>query len=686
MILKTIARAAVDGRVGARNAPSHRTLSLFWVTILLASVSASRGLAQIADETPFIRLYEQFLADEAAGRYREGEAKARRLLQMVPRVYGNLPRRLAIGHHNIATCCFYQSKYQEAEAESKAALPFFRQGPLGTQDAQYAASLNMLGNAYHGQARYPEAEKVYKESLTVREALFGPQHADVAESHLNLGSNCTSQGRYPEAEAHFKQAVEIFEVVGDKPALLADSVNNLALLYETEGLNQESEAAHRRSLKLRQAALPPTHPRIADSLNNLANLFKSQGRYAEAEPLYKQSLEIRETVQGVDHPDVADSLNNLANVYQSQSRFAEAEPLYLRSLKIYEQRLGPKHPRLALPLGNLSSNFKDTNRLPQAEQFAKRALQICEAAFGPQHLEVAESLAKLASIKYAERKYDDALQLDKQSLDIREKILGADSAGCQISLNNIAIDYREAGNREESLRWIDRLVAMVSAGKTDPNSSFGAYHIRARLSWDAGDRERAVQDLQKALVFAETSRKLASGGEQERAQLFAGYRPAFERMVSWQAEMGNIDEAFQAAERGRARSLVDQMQVAGVDLLAGVPPKQARKLRRREAEAMSKAAGLEKQIDLLTAERQLSPAARATKRRELESQLVAARANVSSAYQDIRNASPAYHLAIGKDPGALEPDCRTRLGCRAQGANALFRGWRNGKPSDRNRG
>ncbi|WP_146034064.1 tetratricopeptide repeat protein, partial [Nostoc cycadae] len=32
------------------------------------------------------------------------------------------------------------------------------------------------------------------------------------------------------------------------------------------------------------------HPSVANSLNNLALLYNSQGRYSEAEPLYIQAL------------------------------------------------------------------------------------------------------------------------------------------------------------------------------------------------------------------------------------------------------------------------------------------------------------------------------------------------------------------------------------------------------------
>jgi len=63
------------------------------------------------------------------------------------------------------------------------------------------------------------------------------------------------------------------------------------------------------------------HPDTATGLNNLALLYKSQGRYGEAEPLYRRALAIREKASGPDHPDIAQSLNNLALLYRGQGRY-----------------------------------------------------------------------------------------------------------------------------------------------------------------------------------------------------------------------------------------------------------------------------------------------------------------------------------------------------------------------------
>ena len=64
---------------------------------------------------------------------------------------------------------------------------------------------------------------------------------------------------------------------------------------------------------------------MVTSLNNLALLYKTQGHYVQAEPLYKRALAINEKALGPDHPSTGTSLNNLAQLYSNQGRYEDAE-------------------------------------------------------------------------------------------------------------------------------------------------------------------------------------------------------------------------------------------------------------------------------------------------------------------------------------------------------------------------
>ena len=119
--------------------------------------------------------------------------------------------------------------------------------------------------------------------------------------------------------------------------------------------------------------------------------------------------------------------------------------------------------------------------------------------------------------------------------------------------------------------------------------------------------------------------------------------------MSWQVELKNIAAAFQAGERARARSLVDQLQLGQVDLLAGLPAIEADELRRRDADAKTNAASLEKQLELIERQPGLSADERASRRDQLQSELGRSRETLVEVYRDIRNVSPAYRLSVGRD-------------------------------------
>jgi len=134
--------------------------------------------------------------------------------------------------------------------------------------------------------------------------------------------------------------------------------NTLYLMGDYAGV----QPAYERALTIREQGLGPEHPTVAESLNNLATLYATQGRSAEAEPLCQRALALYEQVFGPTDPSVAQSLNNLVVLYQAQGRYAEAEPLMQRALALRERVLGPEHPDTATVRGNYAILLQDRRR------------------------------------------------------------------------------------------------------------------------------------------------------------------------------------------------------------------------------------------------------------------------------------------------------------------------------------
>ena len=175
-----------------------------------------------------------------------------------------------------------------------------------------------------------------------------------------------------------------------------------------------------------------------------------------------------------------------------------------------------------------------------------------------------------------------------------------------------------------------------------PRTRAVSYANRAWIARRLGRRGEAIADLRHALDLAEQQRGRYSGAEHERAESFTMFTQDYERMVAWQTEMGDLNEAFQAIERAHARSLLDEIGVAGADLTIGRTIAEREQLRQREGELRSRIAGLEKQAGLAT---------NADANAILQSEIAEARAALYEHYRDQRSSSPVYRNLVSTGAG-----------------------------------
>jgi len=290
----------------------------------------------------------------------------------------------------------------------------------GANSSKLETLYSQLGNLYServqsGKSADRERElalaEQYFNRAIVLQTQFQQQDA-LATSLNNLAVLYYSQGWYNDAKPLFLQSLDIRKhQLGDYHPDVANSLNNLAVLYESQGLYNDAEPLYLQSLDIRKHQLGDDHPDVASSLNNLAVLYHFQGKYNDAERLYSQSLDIRKRQLGDDHPDVGTSLNNLAGLYESQGRYNDAEPLYSQSLDIKKRQLGDDHPSVATSLNNLALLYKSQGRYNDAEPLYLQSLDILKRQLGDDHPSVATSLNNLAALYESQGKYNDAERL-----------------------------------------------------------------------------------------------------------------------------------------------------------------------------------------------------------------------------------------------------------------------------------
>jgi CHAT domain-containing protein len=82
---------------------------------------------------------------------------------------------------------------------------------VGPDHSEAAITLNNLALLYRHQARYAEAERLWRRALAINEKAFGPDHPGVARSLDNLADLCLVQGQIQQALSASARAVDILQ-------------------------------------------------------------------------------------------------------------------------------------------------------------------------------------------------------------------------------------------------------------------------------------------------------------------------------------------------------------------------------------------------------------------------------------------------------------------------------------------
>ena len=296
-------------------------------------------------------------------------------------------------------------------------------------------------------------------------------------------------------------------------------------------------------------------PDLADSYNNLAVLYSDTQRFAESEAMHKQALAIRERLAKSNtqayEPALAMSYNNLANLYYKTQRFADSEERYKQALAIYE-RLAQSNPQayepdLAVSYNNLASLHSDTQRFSDSEAMHKQALEIYErlAQSNPQIFEtrLMESFYWLGRTLLLEEKIHEAQEPFGKSLHLARKLVKAgtetsiywESLYCLSFISANEKDYASAYTyNEELLPLMKAMYQKDKEGwKTSYSSQLVSQSFYANLLGKFKEGEQYSLEVLKVdstqhIAYTNLAAALLFQGKVEKAEnLFRQYKAEF---------------------------------------------------------------------------------------------------------------------------------------------------------------
>jgi len=530
-----------------------------------SSGNTGRAATQRIDD----RLW-QSLADQAEDLLARGdlagaERAARALVDEGRRIFPADHANQAAGYSILGGALLKQARYADAEGLFRQALEIYekRSGP---NSVNVASALNNLALVLERQADYAGAEVLLRRAYAILQKAQGANDPDTATTLSNLGRVLDAQGklgadaalasgqqaRPGQTPSSSRPAQAGQRGGGDTPEQLAARADALA----AQGQYGEAETLHDRALAIYEKTLGPDNPLTATGWSNLGNVRYLQGKLAAAEEAHRRALAIREKVLGRDHPDTATSLNNLANVLLEQGKDVRTSG----AEQLAQRRLG------------------QVQVFSEVEGMYRRALSIQERALGPDHPAVANTLNNLSAFLDQAGRSAEAEGLQRRALAILEKRVGPLHPDTAATLTTLALSLDRQGKVVESeqvyLRAVDTSRKAGNPRTLLLNDS--------RLGFALAKRGRYREALPYYREAVETLDRLyvsTRGLSEDTRQAFLGqfgniYLETIRLLLELhkQSPQGGYDrQILEIASRNQSRVFTEMMRIADVARFSSEP-------------------------------------------------------------------------------------------------------------------
>jgi CHAT domain-containing protein len=372
-----------------------------------------------------------------------------------------------------------------------------------------------------------------------------------------MGGVFLQVGRFDSALAHLGLAVAIYGEIGDKGSQ-ASSLHNIAVVLGNLGRPDSALVYSREALPIVQEI--GNRAGEAAILLNIGSIFASTGRSDSALFYYYRARQILREVGS--RSGEASSLNNIGRVYEAVGRFDSALAYLAMALPIMREVRNRAGEGIVL---NSIGNVLVTTLRPDSALIYYLASLAIRREVGDRPGE-ARTLQNVGAVFSVLGKPDSALAYCRAALPIFREV--GDRAGEGVTLDNIGHNFAQLGNADSALIYFNAALPI----RREVGDRVGEARTLTLLGrsyfWPSALRNpaRATNYLDSAAAVSAGIRR-SSGGQANRIayaetqalimELWAG------AWLAREAEVGaapSRSSALAAAERGRARALLDLLQ------------------------------------------------------------------------------------------------------------------------------
>jgi CHAT domain-containing protein len=466
-----------------------------------------------------------------------------------------------------------------------------------------------------------------------------------ARMRTDLGSLQTIRGSYKEARGLLRKAVGDLE--RQRPINLIDlphALNNLAIAEQATDEYDRAEKLARRGLALYRDEELPGDSVQAEAHNLLGTSLAQRGEYAEAIGEFRAGERLCERLGRAADRQRCDLLLNQALLHKTQGDIANALTSLREATAVFGRYALQDDPGFANFEAAQASLYVAQGKVAAGAATAARVLDRCKRhdikgiiRSNALHYRALDMLAR-RDLASAEKTWL-AIRADQE--EQKQKAL------IPRTLNYLGLTAELAGRPAVAeARYLEALAIQADAKRAFPATHFITLWRLAGLVERKGDAARGRLLLVRAIEIAEAVRLRTYGDAQQRAGYLAQFAPAFEQLVRSHLAAGEVEAALLALDRGRSRTLLDQLQTSGVDPLAGVAGELGTKLRSREAALKKTIAGIRAKAQLLPPD-----TLGASRAKALLADLDKAQADYADLWREVYNANPVYRQLVASSGG-----------------------------------
>jgi CHAT domain-containing protein len=429
---------------------------------------------------------------------------------------------------------------------------------LGDPHAE-AVALHNLGALYEGAYAFDKAIAAYERALALWREVG--DRTEEAWALSGIGYAYKNSFDYDKAVQYYQQSADVWHALGNG-GMEARQLRSIGNVYGGRADYPRAMQFYQRALEKAQASGQGDEE--AETINVMGIACVDLGQYEKALSMFQQALQQWRSLGNMSY--AARALNNIGVVYWNLGDLERSVDYVKQALALSTQAHGVGDDfRSAIWRSNIANYYYDKGQPAPAIDYYQQAYSTTVSLHGTRriyHFAVLDGLG----LSYAQaHDYTRANGFMQQALTLSLELNDPDATARALNdLGEVALDQDDYAQAQ---RWLDQaLMARRKVGGQAKEIEVQAN--LARLHEAQGQDDVAIADYQRAVQLIETVQSTLKVDEL-KATFTSKHARIYERLINLLWKKQRFREAFDYAERARARALLDQVAGGTVNFRAG---------------------------------------------------------------------------------------------------------------------